>query len=76
MDSALAGFAIDIKSNQRDALSLIPYFGSLGYLKLNMSKKRTFSSDEMTFIKLKELSSDAPAHQKYSLTDFLNVEIA
>lgn len=65
MDSALAGFAIDIKSNQRDALSLIPYFGSLGYLKIeHEQKKGLFSSDEMTFIKLKELSSDAPAHQK------------
>ncbi len=65
MDPALAGFAIDIAANKRDALALIPYFGTNGYLKVEHKKnKGIFSEDEITFYKLKSLPSDAPVHQK------------
>lgn len=60
MDSALAGFAIDIKANTRDAISLIPYFGIKGYLRLEQGK----DEDDMTFYKLNDLPQDAPSHQK------------
>lgn len=60
MDSALAGFAIDIKANTRDAISLIPYFGHKGFLRLEQGN----DEDDMTFYKLKDLPQDAPAHQK------------
>lgn len=60
MDSALAGFAIDIKANTRDAISLIPYFGNKGYLRLEQGK----DEDDMTFYKLNDLPQDAPSHQK------------
>lgn len=65
MDSALAGYAIDIRSNERDALSLIPYFGSLGYLKIeHLKKKGFFEEDQITFIKLKPLPAQAAPHQR------------
>jgi uncharacterized membrane protein YgcG len=65
MDPALAGFAIDIKANKRDALALIPYFGANGFLKVDHKKnKGIFSEDEITLYKLKDLPSNAPAHQK------------
>ncbi|MEI2693960.1 MAG: DUF2207 domain-containing protein [Saprospiraceae bacterium] len=65
MDSALAGYAIDIRSDKRDALSLIPYFGSLGYLKIeHLKKKGFFEEDQITFIKLKPLPANAAPHQR------------
>ncbi len=65
MDPAMAGFAIDIKANKRDALSLIPYFGVNGYLKVeHKHNKGIFAEDEITFTKIKKLPGDAPAHQK------------
>ncbi len=65
MDPAMAGFAIDIKPNIRDAVSLIPYFGARGYLKIeHEEKKGLFSHDKIEFIKLKDLPPSAPSHQK------------
>ncbi len=59
IDSALAGYSIDLKAHQRDVLSLIPYFGAKGYLKLE-----TQSGGDMVFYKLQDLPADAPPHQK------------
>jgi uncharacterized membrane protein len=65
MDPAMSGFAIDIKANKRDALSLIPYFGANGLLKVeHKENKGIFAEDEITFTKLKDLPSNAPPHQK------------
>ncbi|MBK9107773.1 MAG: DUF2207 domain-containing protein [Saprospiraceae bacterium] len=65
IDSAMAGFAIDIRANMHDVLSMIPYLGHKGYLKIEHQKAEGFfADDDITFIKLKELPVDAPAHQK------------
>ncbi len=65
IDSALAGFALDIKAQRRDALSIIPYLGSQGYLEVDLREKDHFwESDQITFKKLKNLPADAPSHQK------------
>lgn len=65
IDSAMAGFAIDIRANMHDVLSMIPYFGHKGYLKIEHKKAEGFfADDDITFIKLKELPSNAAAHQK------------
>ncbi len=65
MDPAMSGFAIDIKANKRDALSLIPYFGANGLLTVeHKENKGIFAEDEITFTKLKELPANAPPHQK------------
>jgi len=64
-DAAMAGFAIDIRANVRDALSIIPDLGSRGFLQIEHQKKEHFwEDDKITFIKLKNLPTDAPAHQK------------
>jgi uncharacterized membrane protein YgcG len=59
LDSALAGYAIDLKANQRDALSLIPYLGSKGYLSV-----KQVNDAEINFTKLQDLPADAPPYQK------------
>ncbi|MBK8955390.1 MAG: DUF2207 domain-containing protein [Saprospiraceae bacterium] len=65
IDSAMAGFAIDIRANMHDVLSMIPYFGHKGYIKIDHQKgKGFFEEDEITFIKQKNLPDHAPAHQQ------------
>jgi uncharacterized membrane protein YgcG len=65
VDSAMAGFAIDLRTHLRDMLSIIPYLGAQKYLRIEHEEvKGLFAKDSITFTKLKELPANAPSHQQ------------
>jgi uncharacterized membrane protein YgcG len=64
MDPAMAGFLINDKDNTTDLISLIPYWGSQGYLKLQeVEGKGLFVKDDTKLTKLKNIPSDSPKYQ-------------
>lgn len=65
LDSAMAGFLIDDKDDTADLISLIPYWGARGYLKVeHIEGKGWFAKDDTKLIKGKHLPSDAPDYQR------------
>ena len=65
MDSAMAGFLIDDKENTADLISLIPYWGARGYLRIEEIKgKHLFSKDDTKLIKIKKIPDGAPNYQR------------
>ena len=65
LDSAMAGFLIDDKDDTADLISLIPYWGARGYLRIEeIEDKGWFSKGDTKLIKIKHLSDDAPDYQK------------
>lgn len=65
MDSALAGFLIDDKEDTADLISLIPYWGARGFLKVEeIEGKNWISKDDTKLIKVKDIPSDAPNYQQ------------
>lgn len=65
VDSAMAGFAIDLRTHLRDMLSIIPFLGAQKYLRIDHEEvKGLFAKDSITFTKLKELPANAPSHQQ------------
>jgi len=65
MDPAMAGFLINDREDTSDLISLIPYWGAMGLLKMEEIKKTGwFSKNDTKIIKLKPIPSDAPNYQK------------
>jgi len=65
MDPAMAGFLIDDKEDTADLISLIPYWGARGYLKLEeIENKGWFSKGDTKLTKLKNIPGDAPNYQR------------
>jgi uncharacterized membrane protein YgcG len=64
---AEAGAFIDDKTDNRDLLALIPYWGGQGYLKMReikVEKLLIFSDTDYEFTKLKNLPADRPQYEK------------
>jgi uncharacterized membrane protein len=65
MDPAMAGFLINDREDTSDLISLIPYWGANGYIRMEeIDKKGWFAKDDTRIIKLKNLPTDAPDYQK------------
>jgi uncharacterized membrane protein len=60
---AISGYIIDGRLDRRDLTSLVPYWGSRGYLQINETEKKHLlglvKTKEYEFIKLKDLPADA-----------------
>ncbi len=59
IDSAIAGFMIDESADNHDIISLLPFWGSMGLIKIIKDEK-----SEITLHKLKDLNADAPSYQR------------
>lgn len=65
MDPAMAGFLINDADDISDLISLIPYWGSKGILRIEeIPKKGWFSSADTKLIALKPLPVDASSYEK------------
>lgn len=64
IDSALAGALIDDITNPRDIQSLLPYWGSKGYIKMKeLSAGGDSIAGDLKLTKLKDLPADIPGYQ-------------
>lgn len=64
---AEAGAFIDDKTDNRDLISLIPYWGGQGYLKMREIEEKKlliFTDTDYEFTKLKDLPADRPRYEK------------
>ena len=60
MDPAMAGFLIDDKGDTADLISLLPYWGSQGYLRIEeLPKKGLFGKKDTKLIRIKPLPNEA-----------------
>lgn len=65
VDPAMAGFLINDNEDTSDLISLIPYWGSKGLIRMeHLAKKGWFGKDDTKLVQLKPLSIDAPAYEK------------
>ncbi|MCB0459668.1 MAG: DUF2207 domain-containing protein [Flavobacteriaceae bacterium] len=65
IDPAMAGFLMDDKSDSSDIISLLPYWGAKGLLKIEeIPKKGLFSTSDTKLIRLKSLPDDAPVYEQ------------
>ena len=65
MDPAMAGFLINDSDDVSDLISLIPYWGSKGFLRVEeIPKKGWFSKADTKLIALKPLPDDAPSYER------------
>lgn len=65
LDPAIAGFLIDDSGDTQDLISLIPYWGSRGYIKMEeIPKSGWFGSADTRLIKLKNLSAEATVYER------------
>ena len=65
MDPAMAGYLINDSDDVSDLISLIPHWGSKGYLRVEeIPKKSWFSKADTKLIALKSLPEDAPGYEK------------
>jgi len=65
LDPAMAGFLIDDSNDTKDLISLIPYWGTRGLLKVEeIEDKGWFSKGDTKLIKIKNISGDAPDYQR------------
>lgn len=65
MDPAMAGFLINDADDVSDLISLIPYWGSKGFLRIEeIPKKGWFSKADTKLIALKPLPDDAPSYER------------
>jgi uncharacterized membrane protein len=65
IDPAMAGYLIDDSGESTDLISLIPYWGAKGYLKMEeIDKKGWLAKDDTRITKLKDLPSGAPDYQR------------
>ncbi len=65
IDPAMAGFLIDDSGDTQDLISLIPYWGSRGYLRMEeIPKSGWFGSTDTKLIELKQLPADAPIYER------------
>ena len=64
MDPAMAGFLIDDRDDTKDLISLIPFWGSRGIIKMEqIEKKGWFGSDDTKITRLRPLPVDAPDYE-------------
>ena len=64
VDPAMAGFLINDRDDTTDLISLIPYWGSKGLIRMeHLAKKGWFGKDDTKLTQLKPLSIDAPAYE-------------
>lgn len=62
---AMAGFLIDDKADTHDLISLIPYWGSKGIIRVeHIPKKGLFSKEDTKLVKLKSLPNDVPSYER------------
>lgn len=65
MDPAMVGFLINDKDDNSDLISLIPYWGARGLIKIEeIPKKNLFGSKDIKLIKLGPLPLDAPDYER------------
>lgn len=65
IDPALAGFIIDDSGDTKDLISLIPYWGSRGFLKMEeIPKSGWFGASDTRLIKHAELPHNAPKYER------------
>lgn len=65
VDPAMAGFLINDKDDTTDLISLIPYWGSKGLIRMeHLAKKGWFGKEDTKLTQLKPLTIDAPAYEK------------
>lgn len=73
MDPAMAGFLINDKEDTSDLISLIPYWGSKGYLKMEViDKKGWFAKDDTQITKLEKLPQGTPDYQLKIFNDLFS----
>lgn len=59
IDPAMAGFIANNSSDASDIISLIPYWGAAGYIRITQ-----IDEDETVLHKIKDLPADAPGYQQ------------
>ena len=65
IDPAMAGFLINDMDDTSDLISLIPYWGTHGYIKMEeIDKKGLFAKDDVKLYKLKNIPDDAPDYER------------
>ncbi|MBT8275769.1 MAG: DUF2207 domain-containing protein [Bacteroidia bacterium] len=65
MDPAMAGFLINDREDTADLISLIPYWGHRGHIRMEeIDNKGWFSKDDVKIIKLKDIPGDAPNYER------------
>lgn len=65
IDPAMAGFLIDDKSDSRDLISLIPYWGTKGILRMEeIPKSGWFGKEDTKLIQLKSLPEDIAGYEE------------
>lgn len=62
---SMAGFLIDDKADTHDLISLIPYWGSKGFIRVeHIPKKNIFTKEDTKLIKLKDLPANVPSYER------------
>ncbi|MEZ4792224.1 MAG: DUF2207 domain-containing protein [Gelidibacter sp.] len=65
MDPAMAGYLINDSDDTSDLISLIPYWGSKGFLRIEeIPKKNWFAKSDTKLIALKPLPANAASYEK------------
>ena len=65
VDPAMAGFLVDDSADTPDLISLIPYWGSRGIIKMEqIPKKGWLAKDDTKLTRLKPLPNDAPNYEQ------------
>ncbi|MEZ4857213.1 MAG: DUF2207 domain-containing protein [Flavobacteriaceae bacterium] len=65
MDPALAGFLIDDRSDTRDLISLLPYWGSKGFITIEeIDKKGWFAKDDTKLTRIASLPKETPSYER------------
>lgn len=59
LDSAQVGYIVDESADLEDIMSLIPYWGNKGYIKIKDLNKKEYSVE-----KIKDLPENVPLHQR------------
>ena len=64
IDPAMAGFLIDDKADNSDLISLLPYWGSKGYLRIEeLPKKGLFGKKDTKLIRIKPLPNEVADYE-------------
>jgi uncharacterized membrane protein YgcG len=65
MDPPMAGFLIDDRADNVDLISLLPYWGSRGYIRIEeVPKTGLFGKKDTKLIRVKPLSGEEPEYEK------------
>lgn len=70
---SMAGFLIDDKADTHDLISLIPYWGSKGFIRVeHIPKKNIFTKEDTKLVKLKNLPPDVPSYEQQIFDGLFN----